>query len=149
MTLSLRLLTILYVSMLTSCSNSAPVDANSIVVVKTNQHPFLVDHNRELRTVDKEGNTIDDAELYTDSGEGCNSYLFDTDQTYTVIDCNGHWYLINKKTGKIDNNTWQWQKELPASYIGTFKRAAGQIEYSLTKENNITLEQVYQVKDPR
>ena len=42
---------------------------------------------------------------------------------------NGHWFAIDKKTGKIDDNDWQWRKELPPNYIGTFVRTTGQIEY--------------------
>jgi hypothetical protein len=101
-----------------------------------------------LRTINKDGSIIDRQELYLDSGIGCDSYLFDNDQTFTVIDCNGNWFSIDKKTGKIQNNGWQWKKELPNNYVGTFMISWGQIEYSLVKEHGLTVEEVYRFKDP-
>jgi len=136
------------INLLTFCSVSAQVDQNSIVVNKIKQHPFLVDHCKKLTVFDELNNILDEIEMYCDPGEGCNSYLFDTKKTFTVIDCNGQWYLINKKTGKISTEEWEWEKALPTIYLGTFVREKGAERYSIVIEPRISIRKIYKFKDP-
>ena len=144
---TLRLhITVLFI--ISGCSSNKFTDYNSIFVVRTNPHPFLVDHSKKLIVNDKNGDVIDEQELYTDPGVGCNSYLFDTDSTFTLIECNGYWYSIAKNNGQIDNLGWRWEQKPPKDLIGTFKRTSGKKEYSLDTISEIELKEVYKFKDP-
>jgi hypothetical protein len=118
----------------------------SIQILSVDKHPFLVDHRKELITLGKDGKRIDSLKLYYDSGSGCNSYLFDNKEYYTLIDCNGSKYRIDKRNGKISFEIWEWKKDLPQNYIGTFKFVNN--EYKVTEEETISIEKVYKFKDP-
>ena len=85
----------------------------SIQIVRIQQHPFLTDHRRKLITVDQKGKLIDEKLLYLDTGVGCNSYLFEGNNNFILIDCNGHWFNIDKQDGIITNLGWKWQKDFP------------------------------------
>ena len=138
----------LIIILLTACSNNGPIDKNSIKICRIKQNPVLVDHCKKLMVVDKNNKIIDEAEIYCDPGTGCNSYLYDTDKTFTVIDCNGQWYIVDKQIGKISKESWQWEKQLPAKYVGTFVYKSDTEFYSLLKEENVKTENVYKYKDP-
>lgn len=83
------------------------------MIKRINQHPTLTDHGRLLVIMDKKGNNIDQLEIYPDSGDGCNTYLFDEASAFVVVDCNGQWVSIDKKTGKLKRLEWRWQEPLP------------------------------------
>ncbi len=131
-----------------SCSNDRLLNENSIRITKINEHPFLIDHCRRLITVDKNGNKLDDEFLYCDSGNGCNAFLYDTEKTFTLIDCNGHWYSITKRTGQISKLGWYWLKNLPKNYKGTYSNIGSKSTYSFKHDSLPTIYEVYKYKDP-
>lgn len=142
------LTTILIVILLDSCSNVGPVDINSIRIIKTNQHPFLQDHDRKLVTVDKNQKTIDELQIYPDSGDGCDSYLFDNHSEYILVDCNGQWFSINKMTGTLKNEGWKWNKKLPDNCLGKFQTADNDSVYRYSPGTNFQANDIYKYKDP-
>jgi len=83
----------LFISM--GCQNEIILKEN-IKIVKSEKHPFLVDHNK-LIVVEKDGKIIDEISGYTDTGRGCNSNLFEDEHKFIVIECNGTIYNIRKK----------------------------------------------------
>jgi len=131
--------------LLLSCENKN-INKDSIKLIVSGKHQFLKDHNKQLITVDKTGKKIDDVNLYADSGDGCNSYLFENNSNFVVIDCNGSWFTIEKESGKINSEKWEWKKKLPKKYIGTYKFDSN--EYRLIKENSIQIDNIYKFKDP-
>lgn len=125
------------------------IDTSNIQILRFDQHPFLIDHSRLLITIDHHGDTVDREILYGDSGIGCNSHLFATDTSFIFIDCNGHWFEIDKESGEISVIGWQWLEDLPDKYIGTYMRGQVNQPYGLIVEDILTLEKVYKLKDPK
>ena len=121
---------------------------DSIIIIKEGNHPYLKDHCKRLLVVDGDGALIDGIKLYCDTGGGCNCYLFDTDNTFTLIDCNGQWYRIDKINGKISKDKWEWKKPIPRNYVGTFFNTLSN-NYNLVEDTNGTsIDEVYKFKDP-
>ena len=145
-----RRLTIIFIwTLLQSCTESGPIDINSIQIVRTNQHPIFVDHERKLVTVDKNGKTIDELDLYPDTGDGCDSYLFDSGSKFVLVDCNGHWFGIEKKTGELKSEGWKWNEKLPDIHLGKFIQSDGEVNYLFSSVTDFELTEVYRHKDPR
>jgi hypothetical protein len=142
------LLTLLIFIHLDSCSNVGQIDINCIKIIKTNQHPFLRDHDRKLITVDKNQKTINESRIYSDSGDGCESYLFDSDSKYILVDCNGQWFSIDKLTGTIKNDGWKWNNKLPDNCLGKFQTTDNDSVYHYSRETNFQTNDVYKYKDP-
>ena len=142
------LTTILIVILLHSCSNVGQIDINSIKIIKTNQHPFLRDHDRKLITVDKNRKALDELQIYADSGNGCESYLFDSDFEYILVDCNGQWFSIDKITGTLKNEGWRWNSKLPDIYLGKFQATDNDSVYFFLRGTNLQPNDVYKYKDP-
>ena len=135
-------------SIISGCTNN-DINKASIVIIKGEKHPYLIDHCKKLLVLDSEGMPIDRVELYCDGGNGCNSYLYDTNKALIVIDCNGQWYKINKKSGKISKEKWEWKKQLPQTYLGTFISTTKN-KYELIEESkDISIAEVYKYKDPQ
>ena len=122
------------------------LELKSIKIVGINNHTFLIDHNRKLIISDRNKKELDTAKLYSDSGEGCNSYLFESGSNFILVDCNGSWFEIDKENGKINLEAWKWKKSLPQNYIGTFIYENG--KYKMTKEKSLSIEKIYKYKDP-
>jgi len=118
----------------------------SVKIVSADNHPFLIDHNRKLIISNRDKKELDSAKLYSDPGEGCNSYLFEKKSNFILVDCNGSWFDIDKKNGKINPEVWKWKKSLPKNYIGTFIYKDG--KYEMIKEKSLSIENVYKYKDP-
>ena len=131
-----------------SCSPDKQVSIDSIRVVKIDQHPTLVDHERKLVIVDEAGQTIDELKTYPDTGDGCDLFLFDTDDKFVLIDCNGHWFSVEKTTGQLTNEGWKWQETLPTNQLGVFKRGDDKTKYKFVTESGSTMGDVYKFKDP-
>ncbi|MGC3946410.1 MAG: hypothetical protein QM762_18130 [Chryseolinea sp.] len=142
------LFTLLMTILLINCTSRRPSGTSSIQVVRFSQHPMFVDHHRRLVTVDKNGGTIDELEMYPDSGSGCDSYLFDSGEEYVLVDCNGQWFRIDKATGKLEKDEWTWRKELPSAGLGVFKRQRYDVHYELVTGEKISVNEVYKFKDP-
>ncbi|MBK7037200.1 MAG: hypothetical protein KBF42_03850 [Chitinophagales bacterium] len=130
---------------LISCSTQSQINSNSI---RIDQHPFLVDHCKQLSVYDTGGKQINNVKMYCDPGEGCNSYLFETKENFIIIDCNGQWFSVNKMNGVITKETWQWERPIPDNYLGTFVRGSRGEIYSLIKEDSFTIIDIYKFKDP-
>jgi hypothetical protein len=141
------IITLIAFFLLDSCSCGRHIDVVSIRIISFNQHPTLVDHDRKLVTIDKNGKIIDNLKIYPDTGNGCNSYLFDTTDKYVLIDCNGQWYSIGKRTGLIRNEGWKWLEALPTVQLGAFRRIYNEVNYKLLTETKATLIDVYKYKD--
>lgn len=134
--------------LLDSCSNVGQVDVDSIRIVKLNQHPALIDHDRKLITVDKNKRVIDELAIYPDAGSGCESFLFNSGSKYILIDCNGQWFSIEKSTGTLKNEGWKWNEQLPDHPLGKFHTSNIAPNYIYTPETNFKMNEVYKYKDP-
>ena len=134
---------------LASCFPQEKIDEDAIKIIKVDQHPFLRDHCRVLIIEDESGHILAKEELYCDPGSGCSSYLFDTDASFTLIDCNGQWFEIDKNSGQIKNNGWNWHKELPKKNVGIYNKKYGEMEYELEVIDVLSRDQVYKFKDPQ
>lgn len=119
------------------------ITASSIKVIPLNQQAYVNEHCRKVLVQNKKGHIVDEENLFCDPAASCNSFLFDTDDSFTLIDCNGQWYTISKSTGDLEKIGIQWQKELPGGYIGTYKAEAGAKSYSLIVEDDVTAEKIY------
>lgn len=128
------------------CTNFI-ITKDNIKILKTEKHPFLVDH-KKIIIVEFDKDRIDKVNGYSDSGRGCNSHLFEENDKFVLIDCNGTIFSIRKKGGKIKNEGWSWMYELPEKYVGTFENQEENDEYSLVYKTPPTLEEVYKIKDP-
>ena len=91
---------------------------------------------------------IDREELYCDGGFGCDAHLFERDDQFVLIDCQGQWYGIEKNTGQIDRLGWNWKEEPPENYLGVFSRQPAVLYRFSLSEDRPTLEELYRVKDP-
>lgn len=134
---------------LINCFPQEKIDENAIKIIRVGQHPFLTDHCKQLIIEDKSGKILAKEELYCDPGNGCNSYLFNTGTSFTLIDCNGQWFVIDKSSGQIKNNGWNWHKELPKKVVGVYSKKYGEIEYEFKVIDILTRDQVYKFKDPK
>ena len=135
--------------MMTNCSNSRQVGIHSIRIEKFNQHPFLSDHDRKLITTDGNQRIIDELEIYSDSGSGCDSFLFDFGSKYIIIDCNGQWFSIDKNTGALKNEGWKWDEKLPDNPLGKFQATEDVSNYIYSPGTNFSKSDVYKYKDPK
>ena len=123
------------------------ITKNDIKIIHLKDHPILVDHEKAI-VVEQKGKRIDQIKGYTDTGVGCDAYLFEEKTQFIVIECNGTIYSINKTGGKIKNEEWSWMNPLPKNYVGTFIHQRGSNEYTLIHKPPQSLEEVYQVKYP-
>jgi hypothetical protein len=139
---------ILAFTLFDSCTPGGPIDFTSIQIVRFNQHPWFIDHDRKLVTLDNKGEIIDELKIYPDSGAGCNSYIFDAVGRYILIDCNGQWFSIEKSTGQIKNDGWKWWKPLPSHQLGVLRRQDKEVNYKLVVEKKTSMRDVYKYKDP-
>ena len=121
------------------------IEASDIKVLKTDKHPFLIDHSKKLAVTlsDKSTNEVP---MYLDPGSGCQSNLFEEEDYFILIECNGQEYLIEKGTGEITKGDWKWLSPLPTNYVQTYVRSPLD-EYD-TVQLDINLMDVYKFKDP-
>lgn len=131
-----------------SACHSEPIDASCIHIQRVDQHPFFYDHQKLLRIESKDGNVLDTLGLYSDIGMGCQSHLFDTGKTFTLIDCNGTWVEIVKETGVISNVEWKWEIDLPGQYLGVYFRGMRGEDYEFIHHEKPKMSEVYVFKDP-
>jgi hypothetical protein len=142
---------IYFIVLCASCNPTAlkiKIMPENIKVRKIDKHPFLSDHRKRIVVMDNAGTEISSMKMYIDTGEGCDSNLFEIDTAFVLIDCNGQWFYINKKTGRISKETWEWRKPLPGEYVGTFISKPGNDFYEINKRGNISIDSVYKYKDP-
>ncbi len=110
-------------------------------------HPFLIDH-KKLIVVEINGRQIDEKMGYADPGSGCDSHLFEDEETFILFECNGTRYEIAKQGGQIECIGWTWMEKLPEKYIGRYQRQRGHIEYLLVEQPYPKPGDVYRFKDP-
>jgi hypothetical protein len=145
----MRPLTIILAFMLLdSCSNVGQIDVDAIRIEKINQHSTFADHDRRLITIGKNQKVIDELAIYPDSGTGCESFLFDSDSKYILIDCNGQWFSIDKATGTLKNDGWKWNEKLPDNALGKFQTSDKAPNYIFSVGTNYKENDVYKYKDP-
>ena len=123
------------------------ITADHLRIVKTNQHPFLVDHQKMLQVVNDQ-QIVAETQGYIDAGMGCNTHLFEAEDHFILIECNGTVFHVYKKGRHIVRKGWTWRQKLPPNYVGVFERQRGQEAYLLTQRPRPTLEAVYVFKDP-
>lgn len=133
---------ILIIILSVSCSQKL-IDKDSIYIKKVNLHPFLKDHDRRL-LIKVNDSFIDSIDLYIDPGEGCNAYLSENSKVFILIDCNGDWFSIDKKTGKISYMGWKWKTDFTDTFVGVFKNYEEGIYYKIAKKKS----EIYKFKDP-
>lgn len=121
--------------------------AQNIKIEKTYEHPFLIDHGRVAKSLDKSGKTLDSIQISSHTGAASYISLFEIDSALILIDVNGMWYYISQKTGKFYHGFWGWQKDFPEKYIGTYSYSSLNRKYIL-KKTEINKKNVYQLKDP-
>lgn len=121
------------------------ISPESIKVIPVNQRAYVNEHCRKLLIQNKKGHIVDEETLFCDPNASCNSSLFDTDATFTLIDCNGQWYLIDKRTGNLEKTGRKWQTELPENYLGTYKNGHDSTQYQFISEENISAAKVYTI----
>jgi hypothetical protein len=119
-----------------------------ISIIKEEEHPVLVDHSRIL-LVKNRGEVINKIKLYPETGLGQTTVIVDNMNKYTVIDCNGFWYEINKVNGEVIELGWKWLSSLPDGHIIKYKynRKTGRHDSILI--DDIELSDVYRLKDPQ
>ena len=124
-----------------------PIHHSDLHVRATNEHPMLVDHDRNLQ-VKNSGELIDSQALYPDTGIGCSAFLYEKRNEFIVIDCNGVSYSISREVGTIEPMGWKWEQEPPPEFVGEYVRLeAG--EYVLKhRDDPPDIEEIYRYKDP-
>ncbi len=144
---SVTIVLIFIALLINSCNTGTEnITASDIKILKTNKHPFLVDHEKKL-VVTLNDQSTNEVVMYLDTGSGCNSNLFEDEEYFILIECNGQEYLIEKSTGEIIQGDWKWLSPLPNNYVHTYVRSR-QDEYE-TAQLEINLMDVYKYKDPR
>lgn len=106
-------------------------------------HQFLREYKRFLKIISKDGTKLSSIDLQQDVGTGASSYLYDNSNNYILVDCNGNWYSINKKSGHIILLGNYWQKKIPYHYLGTFLLERNSNKIIFKKQKNITLQDIY------
>lgn len=139
---------ILTVVLLNNCEEPERIMVSAVKIIKVNQHSFLSDHERKLITVNKANQIIDELLIYPDTGAGCDAYLFDAEDAYILVDCNGQWIRIDKSGGKLKMDGWNWGKKLPDNYLGLFHTVRKDSIYKYTSQTRVQEKEVYRFKDP-
>lgn len=106
-------------------------------------HLFLREYKRDLIISSKDNEELKKINLKEDNGTGANSYLYENEEEYIIIDCDGSWYSINKKTGNINLIGNFWLKSPPENYLGTFVLKSPSNKVNFIKEKNIKLNDIY------
>lgn len=143
----MRYSAVLLAFLLHSCFSVEQLEVAAIRIEKIDQHPTFPDHNRKLVTVDKSHRVIDALVLYPDSGNAWESFLFDSISRYSLIDCNGQWFSIDKATGRLKNEGWKWNEKLPDTRLGRFSMPHEGSSYVYSSETDFNEDSVYKYKD--
>ena len=127
-----------------------PETGMGFAVVPINEHPFLVDHDRQLVIVPPRRKPIR-VELYGEMGFIKTSHsanLYKDDQgRFIVIDVNGIWLTINPATGQVVSCQWRWEEPTPRRYLGTFE-TGNPVVYRFIPADQGVEPPIYGFKDP-
>lgn len=96
-------------------------ESNAVIAIqRTLVHPAFPRYQRKLTIIDGEKTAAEES-LYPDVGTGSRANLYKTgDQSYTLIDMNGHWYEIDLANSEIHVSDSLFGLETPANFVGTF-----------------------------
>ena len=132
-----------------SCDNSkqdiyklSVTNFNIEMKLKKN-NSFLREYKRYLVISSKDNEELESVLLKDDNGTGANSYLYEDTEKYIIIDCDGSWYSINKKTGDLNLIGNFWLKNPPKNYLGTFMLASNNKKVNFIKQEKIKLNDIY------
>ena len=131
-------------------SGTSEMNAVEISVLATNQHPFLVDHDR-ICVITKSGKEVNRFNLYPDTGGGLstsNLYELPDEKQYVLIDQNGTWYYIDLSTGNLVKQEWHWQEKTPNLFIGAFAYNPDTRSYRFIEGIDRPEQNIYLLKDP-
>lgn len=106
-------------------------------------HSYLREYKRTLIILSKDNNELKTINLKEDNGTGANSYLYEDTDVYIIIDCDGSWYSISKKSGKLSFIGNHWLKSPPRKYLGTFLLTSTANKVVFVKQKNIILSDIY------
>jgi len=104
---------------------------------------FLREYKRYLVISSKDNNELESVMLKDDNGTGANSYLYEDVENYIIIDCDGTWYSVNKKTGDLNLIGNFWLKNPPKNYLGTFMLESSNKKVIFIKQEKIELNDIY------
>ncbi|GEM_PF-3509719 len=104
---------------------------------------FLREYKRYLVISSKDNNELESVRLKDDNGTGANSYLYEDVENYIIIDCDGTWYSVNKKTGDLHLIGNFWLKNPPKNYLGTFILTSSNKKVNFIKQEKIKLNDIY------
>lgn len=135
--------------MLVSCGGNESITKKALRIEQIGVDRFGRKHCKNLIIQNEEGKELDHARLYCNPSTGCNVHLFESTEAFTLIDCNGHWFSVSKKTGKIDNLGWRWLNDYPDNLIGVFHREEKDMHYELKAKTETSLKEVYKYMDPK
>lgn len=126
-------------------ANNVPFE---IQIVKIKQHPFLVDHCKQLTTVNTKGEIVDTMSIYCDPGTGCISILLDSKRDFILVDCNSQCYNINKKNGTIERGNERLTSIDTDKMLGTFVNIEGSSQYVFVQGKTFEEEEIFKYNDP-
>lgn len=120
-----------------------PVANFNIEMKLEKNNSFLREYKRYLVISSKGNNELESVMLKDDNGTGANSYLYEDVENYIIIDCDGAWYSINKKTGDLNLIGNFWLKNPPKNYLGTFMLESSNKKVNFIKQEKIELNDIY------
>ena len=119
-------------------SSSKEINVDSIRIITVNQHAVLSEHCRKLLIQNKAGHVVDEENLYCPGGQTCAANLYDTGSTFTIIDCNAQWYVIQKSNGDLEKQQQPDKTTIPEGYLGAYTWDEASQSYNLARAANTT-----------
>ena len=135
---------ILFCVLFLSCNNrNEPIVSESISIERVGLF-FSREHGKRLITNNCQGLEIDNQRLRDNVDGNCHSYLFEEEEYFNVIDCDGKSYFVSKKTGEIFiNEKHKWGSKLPNNYLGKYYYDRVRESYFFVEETEVNKENVY------
>jgi len=125
-----------------------PVTELRLAVIPTERHPFLHDHGRALIVLTRSGGVVSVPLLGEPGGLGPISNLYRGDDgNLILIDMNGIWFTISKRSGRILLCESRWEEATPQQYLGRFEQGEGAV-YGFVSRDAAQEEPIYLFKDP-
>lgn len=118
------------------------IQKSDIKIELGKNHLFLSEYNRKLIIL-QNNIEINNFELQNDVGIGCNSYLFESNTFFILVDCNSKWLKIYKKSNKIEEMGYYWNKIPNEKYIGTFLFNINSKKLKFIKEESLDVNKMY------
>ena len=128
-----------------SCNKEAKninIHRSDIKIELEKNHLFLAEYKRTL-VIFQKNIEINNVSLQNDVGIGCNSYLFESNTFFILVDCNSQWLKIYKKSNKIEEMGYYWNKVPDEKYIGTFVFNMNSKKLKFVKEESLDVNKMY------